>query len=467
MKQQRTINQEQGMILVLVMVVISALLIIGLSMLSESTSQYVLTSAIATNNNALYTAEAGVEQSIDQLNSNDNFGGYPSPQTFFDNANQGFGTFVATITPAPGNTNAKVITSTGRIYKHSDHNALISTRTVQVTTVGTTSSGYSVQTGPGGLILGGSASIGNSAVYVEGTISMSGTTAIGTSSKPVNVFAANKACLSSDGSTYPVLCTSSQPISFPNYSSARIYGPVCATGQTQSKFPDSPYNTSAIQIPDLQAGCTAPDVSQPTYNKQAQVNAVASTSTSNTTPYKCNGSNTIVYPANLELTGNVNMGSGCTYYIKGNIYITGNLTINGSARVYVDDSLGSTRPTVLVDGTIDVGGSASIIPNSANTSAYLISWASNAACGSSCTTITGAALKNTSTYKTVTVEGGASVPGGIFQAYWGEVYISGSGNIGSAAGLTVDLQGGSLTFGTILSSGVSTWTMSSYQILYP
>ena len=60
------------------------------------------------------------------------------------------------------------------------------------------------------------------------------------------------------------------------------------------------------------------------------------------------------------------------------------------------------------------------------------------------------------------------MPGVIFNAYWGKVTIGGSGNIGSAIGQTVNLNGaGTVTFGTKLSSGVSTWTISSYQIKYP
>ena len=60
------------------------------------------------------------------------------------------------------------------------------------------------------------------------------------------------------------------------------------------------------------------------------------------------------------------------------------------------------------------------------------------------------------------------VPGAIFQAYWGQVTIAGSGNIGSAVGQTVQLSGsGTVTFGTKIASGVSTWTISSYQIVYP
>ncbi|MGH7234478.1 MAG: hypothetical protein ACREF7_03485, partial [Candidatus Saccharimonadales bacterium] len=94
-----------------------------------------------------------------------------------------------------------------------------------------------------------------------------------------------------------------------------------------------------------------------------------------------------------------------------------------------------------------------------------ISIDSNAACGSDCTTpITGTALYKTQTFQTVDVGGAAKVPGSVFDAYWGEVTLGGSGTIGGAAGQTINLSGaGSITFGTELDSGTSTWTISSYE----
>jgi hypothetical protein len=55
----------------------------------------------------------------------------------------------------------------------------------------------------------------------------------------------------------------------------------------------------------------------------------------------------------------------------------------------------------------------------------------------------------------------------IFDAYWGKISLAGSGNIGAAAGQTVDLSGaGTIIFGTELSSGSKTWDITSYQRLY-
>jgi hypothetical protein len=121
----------------------------------------------------------------------------------------------------------------------------------------------------------------------------------------------------------------------------------------------------------------------------------------------------------------------------------------------------------MVDGKITVGGSSQIIANSEGTGIRFISYKSNASCGSDCTSLSGTELKNTQQLLTIDVGGAGSYPGMIFQAYWGRVKIAGSGNIGAAVGQTVELSGsGAVTFGTGLSSGSKTWTITSYQEIF-
>lgn len=477
---------EQGLVLILVMVLISVMMVVGLALMSQTTSQYVLTTQSSKLTNATYVAEAGIEQSVHNLNSTTGFTGYATPQVFFNSASQGYGTYTTTITQAPGNAQAKVITSVGKIYHPRNHSKLLSSRTVQVTVVGTTSNGYSIMTGPGGLILSGSATVTNSSLYIGGTIKITGNSTIGTDAKPLGVNVANKACLSSDGTTYPVLC-STQPISMPDWTNSAIIGDTCATGQTQSKFPNNGNNTNKPQIrasstlggQGLIAGCTAPDASPPVFNRASIISSMttsATVNTSNSNLYNCTSNGTYTWPVNVKITGNVNIAGSCTVTIPGNAYITGTLTIGGAAIVKIADSAGTTQPVIAVDGIINIGGSAAINTNASGTGAQFVSFASNStACnlngntsGAGCTTITGKALQTTSTYTTVTVGGAVKVPGMTFDAYWGEVNIGGSGNVGAAAGQTINLSGaGTITFGTQLSSGVSTWTISSYQILYP
>ncbi|CAN5413833.1 hypothetical protein BH09PAT4_BH09PAT4_02060 [soil metagenome] len=472
-----TENRQRGAILASIMILSAALLLIGLSIASAAAGQYKITNDAVYIQNALLAAEAGVEQSVNQLNQNDGFAGYTSPQTFFDSTDQGRGTFVTSIVNSPDDTNAKILTSTGYTYRHGASGKLVSKQGIKVTVVGTSSPGYSVYAGPGGLIMNGAASLNNSDVYVNGGIKLSGNSHIGSDINPATVYAANYSCPTgaTPGSTYPSVCTSTQPISIDDWSPSSIIGTVCATGQTQAKFPLSPYNNNPPQIragtsggEGLKTGCVAPYSPPPTYDRQAQINAVTTTASGTSNTYVCNSwPFDRTWTGNLKLTGNVRLTSSCIAKLKGNVYITGDLLIDGAAKLIVDDSVGTTRPNIIVDGRIDVSGAAALLPNSSGTGIQFISFKTNASCNPNCTTLTGNALKSSQTLETVAISGGVNLPGMIFNSYWGRITITGSGNVGSAIGQTVDLSGaGTVIFGTSLSSGVHTWAITSYQRLY-
>lgn len=462
------VNQK-GMILVSVMVIAIALGIIGFALASSVTGQYRLAVSDVYASNALLAAEAGVEQSVEQLNQNDNFGGYPTDQTLFNNKTQGFGKFVTTITASPDDSNAKIITSTGTTYYYGQTTKLVNKRTIRVTVVGTSSNGYSVHTGPGGLILGGSANITNSDVYVNGTISLSGASKIGTQAQPLKVYAGNFACPTgtTPGPTYPQVCSSGQPITFAQ--STAIYGTVCATGQT-STGPNNNIKTGSGGS-GLVPGCVAPQVAPPTYDRAAQIAAVTTTKASSDTTIDCSSYVNPVgfvrtWPANLKITGNTSLASSCDLTITGNVYITGNLTIGGAAKIRVANSVGATRPVVIVDGTIDAGGSGGIIANNVGTGVEFISFKSSASCNPSCTSVTGTDLRTSQAVQTVKAGGGGNLAAGVFYAYWGKIVIAGSGNVGAAIGQTVDMSGaGTVTFGSGIGAGARTWTITSYQQL--
>lgn len=454
--------------MVSVLVVATVLTIIGFSLISITSSQYAIANRKVYASNALMSAEAGIEQTLYQLNSNSSFGGYPSAQIFFNNITQGRGEFTSTI--SDGTNGAKVITSTGKVYRYGKTTA-VGERMVKVTVVGTSSPGYSVHSGPGGLTLGGSANITNSSVYVNGTITLTGAAKIGTYAQPLSVYVANQACPpgNNPGPTYPQVCNNStQPIS--TAWSTNIYGTVCATGQTSNN--NGSGNPSGNILggstgSGLVLGCVAPPVSTPTYDRSAHIAAVTTSAASNNSSYTCTGSQTKTWPANLKLTGNVSIANSCKLTISGNVYVTGNLSLGGAAKISVADSVGTTRPVVMVDGTITVGGSADLIANSSGTGIYFISMKSSASCNPNCTSVTGNDLKTSQNLLTVDVGGAVNLPGMIFQAYWGKAKLSGSGSVGSIIGQTVDLSGaGTVTFGTSLGSGESTWTVTSYQQVF-
>lgn len=460
-------QSEGGYFLISVIVMITFLSAVGFSLAGLAAEQYQHTRREMYDQNAQLVAEAGVEVTVDQLNIDSTFAGYTTAQQYFNNATQGYGTYATTVTTNADN--SKTIISTGKVYRHSTDASPYLTRKVRVTAVGTDSTGYSVLTGPGGLILGGSANITNSEVYVSGTITMNGSSKIGTFNNPVTVNVANDACPtgSSPGPTYPQVCTDgSQPITLA--ASTNIYGTVCATGQTST----GPNNN--IQGGNggagLQLGCTAPVSTPPTYDRLAQIGAVTTTGSGTDAAYKCTGNQSITWQSNLELTGDVSVGHSCNVDIKGNVWITGNLTIGGASKITVDNTVGTTRPVVMVDGTITIGGSAAMAANSSGTGIEFISFESDNACtvgtssGTYCSSLTGNDLKTSQTMQTINVGGAVNLAGMVFDSYWSEVVLGGSGNLGAATGQTVNMSGaGTVIFGTTLSSGTKTWAITSYQ----
>lgn len=466
-------RSQAGIVFITVLLVGLLLTFVGLSLANVAMFQFRRTSDNVFVSNAFLSAEAGIERSLYELNSSDSFTGYESDIEFFEDDTQGRGTYTTEITN--GNGNERILTSTGKVYKKTGE--LAGERRVKVSLVGTASNTPSVYAGAGGLILGGSARITNSDVHVNGTISMSGNSSIGSDSAPVNLSVSNYNCPpgSNPGPTYPALCTTGQPITMPDWGSTSIIGTVCATGQVQSKFPESQWNNNPPQIrggsngQGLLPGCTSPLAPMPTYDKAEHISRVSTVGTMSGNQYNCNtwrnpDGFVRTWPQNLQIDGNVSIASSCDLTITGDVYITGNLVLGGGATIRIADSLGTRVPTIVVNGTVNAGGGARILANSSGTAARFISYEDYNNCDPSCT---GTNLKRSQALRGITVDGGGQYPGSVFHAYWSTIKVEGSGLVGSAIGQVVDMSGaGNITFGTTLSSGTTTWTIRSYQYDY-
>lgn len=465
------VKDQHGVVFFTVLFVGLLLTFVGLSLAQVAIVQFNRTNENVFVSNALLTAEAGIEKSIYELNNSSGFSGFTTPETFYDEDNQGRATYETIVEPGEGSSEL-IITSIGRTYRKNS-NKVEKERRVRVTAVATASPGYSVHTGPGGLILTGSAAINNSEIYVNGFIQLSGAARIGSQSAPLNVHAAHYNCPTGNnpGPTYPALCITGQPITMSG--SSRIYGSVCATNQTTSDFGSAeilPGTTGAGLI----TGCIAPQVNMPSYDRPAHIAKMTTTAAANDVNYDCGtympwpstAGFVRTMPANIRLNGNASWDSSCDLTITGDVYITGDLNIGGSARIRIADSLGTTRPVIVVDGSINIAGSSSLIPNSSGTAAHFISYKGIGTCNlaMSCS---GTHLKQSQGATTVNVAGAGNYPGTVFHSYWGTVKLGGSGNMGSAIGQTVDLSGaGSVVFGTSLATGDSSWTIRSYQYDY-
>lgn len=453
-------KQERGVVFITVLFVGLLLTFLGLSFANVALVQLKRSNDNVYVSNALLAAEAGIEQTLHTLNGNNSFEGY-SETDFYDNDQQGRGTYQTTITNGTG-PNERIISSIGRAY-HPNSDRLIKERRVRVTIVGTSSSGNSVYAGAGGLNLTGGTSITGTSVYVNGTINISGGSRIGSETNPIPVNVAHNSCPpgATPGASYPLQCSSGQPITFDTGS--YIFGPTCATNQVD-------YRVATWQNPwalrNLIPNCTADPEDMPSYNRAGHIAATAATGTyTSGSPYHCPyGSRT--WPANLRLNGNVSIGSGCTIVLTGNVYVSGNLTLGGGMTFVIDDSLGTTRPVILVDGNVSISGGAKVQLNSSSTSIHFVTYKGHNSCNLALT-CSGNDLKTSSGQTYIDVQGGGNFPGAIFQAPWGRIVLTGGGTTGSAIAQTINMSGGgTLVFGTALSSGTSIWTVRSYQYDY-
>lgn len=226
-------RDERGVMLITILVIGMILTFVGLSLADLVIVQYNRTGENVYRANATLVAEAGIEETLSALNTNNNFTGFSNEEQFYDEGDQGRATYTTRITNGPNN--QRFIESTGKTYRSTGK--LVSTRTVKVSLVGTSTPVPSVIAGAGGLILGGSASINNSDVHVNGFITMNGASAIGSDTHPVNVNVANANCpkTANPGPTYPQVCTTGQPITIPDYGSVKIIGTTCVTHQDPGK----------------------------------------------------------------------------------------------------------------------------------------------------------------------------------------------------------------------------------------
>jgi hypothetical protein len=465
---KRVVNQD-GVIVVAILSVSIVLTIVGVSILSYSLNYFNRVRSNVFFLNAVQVAEAGIEESIYELNRTDDFAGFTTEKELFNNETQGRGVFTSVIVEKV-DSNVKEILATGKVYRSETSAEPESTRVIKATAVGTESDGFSVHTGIGGLILGGSASITNSDIYVAGKIRLEGSSKIGTYNQPVKVDVAHNSCPEGGlpGNSYPMVCSSGQSIEMDP--STNIFGSVCATNQTSTGpnpsgniQPGAPADSTGLQI-----GCVAPVLQTPPYDRLEHIGRMTVEAPSNSNTYICQGNQNLKqWPDGLRLNGNVSIGSNCNIEILGDVYINGNLSLGGSSRIRVADSVGIERPVVVIDGTVNIAGSAGMISNDQGMGARYISYATNLACGSGCVDLSGNDLRTVQGHETIRVGGSGNLPGMIFQSYWGKVTLTGSGNMGSAIGQTVDMSGsGTVTFGTVLASGTKTWTLSSYQPVF-
>jgi hypothetical protein len=408
---------------------------------------------------AQFAADAGLDNAIQSLNTDDSWTGSGGEVTLFTNSTLKT-TYQTTVTDDATDSYKKYLAVTARTYVPASSTTPKVQRKFQIELRGVGGGTFSLVTGVGGLYMSNNSKIVGGNVYVNGEINMSNSAQIGLTSNPVDVKAAHSNCPEPADATYPRICNNGengQPITLNN--TASIIGEVQATNQTSG---------AGMSNPGLVAG-SPPPAALPSHDRAAQEAAI--NNTVNASTINCS-SGTRTINANLKILGNVSISGTCRATVQGDVWITGNLTLSNSAELIVQNGL-TTAPNIMIDGSSGLRLSNSSILRS-NTNATpvgfrMITYWSAASCSPSCADVTGTDLYNSRNTTTISLSNSASGPQTEFYARWSRVTINNSGNVGALVGQTIQLSNsGTITFGTSVTgvAGISAWVVESYKRTY-
>ena len=445
-------DNQHGSILLVFIMTLPFLILLAMNYTRLSLTSFQVARFDQLHSEAQLAADAGADYAVEKYAQDASWTGTGGDITLHTDSRIKTA-FSATIS---GNSTQQTIAVIGKTYWPANSASPSRTTKIYVDLRPVTSGNYSLVSGEGGLIMINSSKIVGGDVYVNGTVSLSNTAQIGLSTSPLNVSVADEACPSPATATYPRVCgtgENGEPISIGNTS--QIYGTVKATNQT---------NGARMSSPGLVAG--NPSVQAlPTYDRAAQKTAATNNMTA--AAASCTSQNgSVTWPANTKITGNVVVDHNCVATIKGNVWITGTLTTGNSASILVDPSVGSTRPVVMVDGSLGASflQSSKIVSNSSGTGVEIITFYSTASCSPDCSTVAGSDLFNSKAVKTIDLNNSAAGSSSIFYAYWSEVDVGNSGAIGAVIGQTVKLtNNGTITFGTASGTPTTTWVVKGYR----
>ncbi len=467
MRRSHAANQQGYILPVLLFTVIFIVTLIAL-VGSLSLTTYNLATRETYRVNAQLAADAGLDAGLTELNIDPDWTGTGGEIELMNASN--IKTTYETEVLSGNSDDHKILAVTARTYSPVDAPTPKLTRKyevdIQAVTSGTGAS--SVVTGVGGLILSNNAKISGGDVVVNGKITMGNNSQIGLTTNPVNVRVAHQSCPQPPDASYPQACGpgNGQPISMGN--NAKIYADVRATNQT---------NGTRMYNPGLVAGETVAPITLPAYDRTAHKNAVATTVASNHSSVSCGNNGNKTWPANVKIVGNVNMGNNCRITITGDVWITGNVNMGNNSRFIVSNTLGTTRPTIMVDGgnTSGTGGfrfgnNAQIVPNSSNTGVQVVTFWSAAACSPECTTVTGPDLANSQNVLTISLDNNGSASHTILWSHWSRVRVANNGAIGAVTGQTIDLGNNAVINFTASVPGsdnlVTTWVKRGYMRVF-
>jgi hypothetical protein len=451
MRRTKTLNQN-GTILLVFIIVLPFIIALAVNYMSLSLSSFQVARLDQFKTNAQLAADAGADYAVGQFSQNNTWSG-TGGEIILHNDGKIKTTYTASLS---GDATTKVIAVTGKTYFPASATTPKRTVSIYVDLRPVSSGLFSVISGAGGLVMQNSSKVVGGDVFINGGITMSNSAQIGLSTSPVNVSVAHQICPNPADATYPRVCNSGengQPITLNNTS--HIYGVVKATNQT---------NGSGMTNTGLVAGSTVAPQALPTYDRAAQKAAVATTITG--AAASCTGNQTRTWAANTKITGNVNISNQCKVTVLGDVWITGELEVKNSTELIVADSVGTNIPHIMVDGAegAEFSNSTALKSNASGIGFEILTFYSTAICSPDCATVTGTDLANSRSRTTIALNNNGNAPNTIFYAYWTQVQLSNSGQIGAIIGQTIKLTNtGTVTFGTSTGTGETTWVVKGYR----
>lgn len=388
--------------------------------------------------NAQFAADSGVDVGIQELNANEAWTGSAETTLYVDSKIK---LSYQTTVIAGSTTDKKTIRAVGRVYVPANSTSAKVTRIYELDIQAVTSGigMTSVVSGVGGLVLNNNARITGGDVVVNGTVTVNNNAQIGLSTtdyishpeQVVNVRVAHTNCPKIIDATYPRVCAAGengQPIVV----NGKIYANIHATNQVT--------NTNMLN-PGLQAGQTVAPYTLPDYDRAAQKAAVTTTVAPSSNTVTCGNNASKTWPANLKITGDYSTGNNCTITLTGNVWVTGKITLGGNTKFVVADSLGATRPVLMIDGQngISFGDNNTIDQNSNGTGAYVLTYWCGNSCSPDSTNVTGPTLAASQSAVTLELSNNSSAPGSVLYARWSKLRISNNGSVGAVAGQTIEL----------------------------
>ncbi len=454
-------QNSKGIVVVMILLTIFMIATAMIYVLDLSTANHRTASQESARVNAQFAADSGLDIAIQKLNADENWSGQSETTLYQDTRQKS----TYEISVSNGATSSKkVIQATARVYIPASASTPLVTRKYQLD-VSAVTSGIgitSVVSGVGGLQLNNNAKITGGDVAVNGTIQVDNNAQIGLSTtdyinhpeQVVNVRAAHTSCPNPVDATYPRACTNGefgQPITITN--NGKIYADVKATNQTTG---------TNMSRPGLTPNQTVTPYTMPDYDRAAQKAAVSTTVASSDSSISCGNNQTKTWPANVKITGDVSTGNNCTVTVSGNVWITGRVSMGNGTKFVVANSLGTTRPTMMIDGQngIDFGNNNSIQQNSSSTGMYVLTYWCGGTCSPDTNPVTGPTLSAVQSTQTINMGNNSSAPGSILYARWSKVRIQNNGSIGAIAGQTVELSNNAVINFTASVPGSSNLTKS-------